>query len=82
MAKQEGRPEAKWDRLMVWRFAAAPKSLKSLHRAPETPEWLVLIPRALTGADLDVAILRGAKPGQVARYETPDGDIVFIGTSQ
>jgi hypothetical protein len=67
---------------MVWRFAAAPKALKSFHREPETPEWLVLIPRALTGPDLDLAILRGAKPGQVARYETPDGDIVYIGTSQ
>ena len=71
----------KWDRLMVWRFADAPKALQSLHPEPETPEWLVLIPRDLDGTDLDVAILRGAKPGQIARYETPDGDIVYIGTS-
>ena len=72
----------KFDRLMVWRFADAPKALKSLHCEPETPEWLVLIPRDLDGTDLDVAILRGAKPGQIARYETPDGDIVYIGTSR
>lgn len=72
----------KSDRLMIWRFAAAPKALQSLHSEPDSPEWLVLIPRALSGADLDEAILRGSKPGQVARYETPEGDIVYIGTSE
>ena len=66
---------------MVWRFADAPPALKSFHRAADTPEWLVLIPRALDGTDLDIAILRGAKPGQIARYETPEGDIVYVGTS-
>jgi len=70
------------DRLMLWRFAAAPKSLQSLHCEAETPEWLLLIPRSLVGSDLDDVIVQGAKPGQVVRYETADGDIVFIGTSQ
>ena len=72
----------KSDRLMIWRFAAAPEMLRALHHEAETPEWLVLIPRALSGADLDEVILRGSKPGQVARYETLDGDIVYVGTSQ
>ena len=71
----------KFDRLMVWRFADAPEALRSLHRGPDIPEWLVLIPRALDGADLDAAILQGAKPGHTARYETPEGDIVYVGTS-
>ena len=56
--------------------------LRALHHKAETPEWLVLIPRALNGPDLDEVILKGAKPGQVARYETLDGDTVYIGTSQ
>jgi hypothetical protein len=72
----------KSDRLMIWRFAAAPETLKAFHHDSEAPEWLVLIPRALSGADLDEVILRGSKTGQVTRYETPDGDVVYIGTSQ
>lgn len=72
----------KADRLMIWRFAAAPQTLKSLHREQGTPEWLVWIPRALISPDLDEMILRGGAPEQVARYETPEGDIVYVGTSQ
>jgi hypothetical protein len=71
----------KSDRLMVWRFEAAPKVLKALHREAETPGWLLLIPGALDGPDLDEIIRKGAKPGQVTRYTTPDGDTVYIGTS-
>jgi len=66
---------------MMWRFSAAPKTLKSLHRKKETPDWLVFVPRALTGADLDNAILSKGEPGQVARYETPAGDVVYMGTA-
>jgi hypothetical protein len=72
----------KSDRLTMWRFATAPKTLKSLHRNAGTPDWVVFVPRALSGADLDAAILHKGKPGQVARYETPDGDIVYMGTAQ
>ena len=72
----------KLDRLMVWRFTTAPKNLKSLHTGSETPEWLVLIPAALSGPDIDEAILRGSKPGDIARHETPDGDIVYTGNSK
>jgi hypothetical protein len=80
--RTEGGPAVKSDRLMIWRFAAAPETLKAFHNEPETPEWLVLIPRALSGADLDEVILGGSKTGRVTRYETPDGDIVYIGMSQ
>jgi hypothetical protein len=79
MAKRE-RPAVKWDRIMIWRFTDAPQALQSLHRESEIPEWLTLVPRALAGTDLDVAILGGAKSGKIARYETPDGDIVYVGT--
>jgi hypothetical protein len=65
---------------MTWRFASAPATLKSLHHGPGTPDWLVLVPSALGGADLHEAIMQGSK--QVARYDTPDGDSVYVGTSQ
>ena len=70
----------KSDRLPTWRFAAAPATLRSLHRGPEIPDWLVLVPSALHGADLHAAIMQGSK--QVTRYETPDGDAVYVGRSQ
>ena len=72
----------KSDRLMIWRFADAPKTLTAPHCETETPEWVVLIPRALHGADLDEIIRKGSKPGQVTHYRTPDGDTVYIGTSR
>ena len=72
----------KLDRLMMWRFADAPKALRSLHRGTGTPEWLVFIPRALSGIDLDEAILRPVEPGKVSRYETAKGDTVYIGSTQ
>lgn len=69
----------KSDRLMAWRFATAPAILKSLHCGPETPDWLVLVPGALSGTDLHEAIMQ--RSNQVARYDTPDGDAVYVGTS-
>ena len=72
----------KSDRLMIWRFAAAPETLKSFHRESPAPEWVVLVPRALNGPDIEQQIRKGSKPGQVARYETPEGDTVYMGTSQ
>ena len=72
----------KSDRLMIWQFAAAPKALRALHQDAETAEWLLLIPRALDGLDLDALILQGAEPGQIARYATPGGDTVYIGASK
>ena len=64
---------------MTWRFAAAPATLQSLHCGPETPEWLVLVPSALIGTDLHEVIMLRSK--QVARYDTADGDAVYVGTS-
>jgi hypothetical protein len=79
--KREKEAAVNSDRLMIWRFAAAPKELRSLHCEQGTPEWLVWIPRALTCPDLDELILRGSTPKEVARYETPEHDIVYIGMS-
>jgi len=66
----------------MWPFPSAPKNFQSLHRMPGTPKWLVFVPRALSGTDLDQVILHPAEPAQVARYETPKGDVVYIGSTR
>jgi len=68
-------------RIRVWRFAKAPGELRALHQSPESPEWLVIVPRALGGREIDNVILAHGRPGSVARYETSQGDLVYIGMS-
>lgn len=64
---------------MVWRFAEAPAKFRSLHTHSGEPDWLVFVPRAMQSPDVDEAIARGAI--SVRRYDTPQGDIVYIGTA-
>jgi hypothetical protein len=45
------------------------------------PEWLVFVPQSMSAIDLDAVILRRAEPGRVAKYQTPTGDVVYVGTS-
>ena len=71
----------KRDRVRMWRFKDAPKTLQSLHRSPGTPQWVAFVPRALRGMDLEDVILHSAEPGLIARYETPKGDIVYVGST-
>ena len=82
VGERTGRLVVKRDRVRMWRFTDAPNTLQSLHRTPGTPEWLVFVPRALRGTDLDDVILHPSEPGQVARYETPKGDIVYVGSTR
>jgi hypothetical protein len=70
------------DRIMTWRFSKAPKELRSLHRGVEPPEWLVTIPRALRGPDVDDIILADWPRESVTRHETPEGDLVYIGVGK
>jgi hypothetical protein len=69
----------KLSRIRVWRFAKAPDELRALHHGSESPEWLVMVPRAMHGSDVDKAVLAHRGPGSVLRYETPKGDLVYIG---
>ena len=59
---------------MVWRFTDAPQPLRLLHRDLPPPEWLVFVPHARIGSDLDESIIGRADSIGVFRYETPAGD--------
>lgn len=66
------------NRIRIWRFAKAPRELRSLHGFSDA-EWLVLIPRLIWGIDLEDVIRERADPGSLSRYETPNGDVVYTG---
>ena len=65
------------NRIVTWRFAEAPAHLRSLHTKAVAPDWVVLVPRALQSSDVEEAIKGGAI--SVACYDTPDGDLVYMG---
>ena len=67
--------------IMVWKFSAAPQHLQRLHRSPQNPEWIVLIPRELHRGDIDEAVFAAGILTTVSRYETKDGDVVYIGNA-
>lgn len=67
------------DRIMIWRFADAPAKLRALHARSGEPDWLVFVPRCVHSPDVDEEIARGAT--FVSRYDTAEGDIVYIGTA-
>ena len=70
------------NRILIWRFSAAPTVLQLLCKRTESPpEWLVFIPQSMSNIDFDALILERAQPGCVARYKTATGDVVYAGTS-
>ena len=66
----------KTNRIVIWRFRAAPRELQLLHHGAPAPEWLVFVPRSIRSQDLDTMILR---QGGVTRHQTLDGDLVYAG---
>jgi hypothetical protein len=75
------RANEKSSHVMVWRFAEAPQPLRLLHRDLPPPEWLVFVPHARIGADLDESITGRPESIGVFRYETAAGDVVYMGSS-
>jgi hypothetical protein len=69
-----------FDRIMVWQFDTAPAWLRSLNDSLENPEWIVLVPREIYGADIDAMHTDGSSSA-MCRYETRRGDVVYIGTT-
>ena len=67
------------DRIMTWRFADAPLTLRSLHVSADEPEWLIFVPKSIQAADVDEAVRSG---GPVSCYPAVDGGIVYIGSAQ
>jgi hypothetical protein len=68
------------DRLMIWKFDAAPAALRLLREGSETPSWVALVPKAIHTADLDEAILAQTGPGGASRFAIDNGDVVYIGS--
>ena len=64
---------------MVWRFAEAPAKFRALHPHSGEPDWLVFVPGSMQSPEVDEAVARGAI--SVARYDTPQGDSVYVGTA-
>lgn len=67
-------------RIEIWKLIDAPKELKVLYGGPGTPEWVALVPRTLSGRDLDQVITENARGASVSRYTLQNGDIVYVGT--
>ena len=67
-------------RLEIWKLSDAPKELKLLYSGPGTPEWVALVPRTLSGRDLDQVIAENVRGASVSRYTLQNGDIVYVGT--
>ncbi len=67
--------------VMVWRFVDAPAALRIFHRHLPPPEWLVFVPQARMGSDLDESITGRPESIGVFRYETAAGDFIYTGSS-
>lgn len=65
--------------IMIWKFESAPAEIRSLHGAGEVPEWIVLVPPSVYGADLEEAFHQ--RSGMIAQYRTAEGEIVFMGAA-
>jgi hypothetical protein len=68
------------DRLMIWKFDAAPAALRLLREGSETPSWVALVPKAIHTPDLEEAILAQTGPHGATRFAIDNGDVVYIGS--
>jgi hypothetical protein len=64
---------------MTWRFADAPKVLRSLHVSSDEPEWLIFVPASVQASDVDQAV---RFVGCVSCYPAGDGSLVYIGMAR
>jgi hypothetical protein len=71
-----------FNHIMVWKFKSAPPQFQRLHTGPRSPEWIVLVPRDIHRDDIDTAIFSDASPNTVNRYQTDEGDVVYIGDAR
>lgn len=65
----------------MWEFEKAPAWLQRRHTGVQRPQWLVLIPASIQGPDIDRAIRGQARLGDLCRYRTETGDIIYTGSS-
>ena len=66
-------------RIQIWRPSDAPKEVRSLYDGPGTPLWIAVVPRKLSGPDLDDVIVQNQGAANVSRYIAKNGDVVYVG---
>ena len=66
----------------IWKFSDAPKGLRLLYNGLATPAWVALIPRGIGGRDLDDVMARNPSTESLSRYNIPNGDAVYFGTTR
>lgn len=65
--------------IQVWKFDGAPEELKALAAHGAEASWVLWVPHALNGPDLEDEIRRRASVQYLERKETDSGDVVYIG---
>jgi hypothetical protein len=65
----------------VWKLRDAPKELQLLCKGLGAPAWIALVPRGVSGGDLDEAMMRNPNTESIVVYHTDNGDVYF-GTSR
>ena len=68
------------NRIMVWKFDAAPAHFQRLHHSSLSPEWMVLVPCGMYQPDIDRAIMENGSI--VNRYVTENKDVIYVGNAQ
>ena len=71
-----------FNRVMVWKFDAAPADLRALYQGAHSAKWLALIPRAIYGADLEATIRAHTETIDLDKRLTESGDVVYAGSSE
>ena len=69
------------DRLVVWKFEAAPAELRGLSRLGGSPRWLALVPAGMVGPDLELTIRTQVGQMGLEVCRMPSGDVVYVGSS-
>ncbi len=70
-----------FDRLMVWKFDAAPAEYRGLSRRGGSPTWVALVPASMDGPDLELTIRTQVGHLGLEICRIASGDVVYIGSS-
>lgn len=70
-----------FDRVMVWKFDAAPEDLRILSHVGGSSHWLAFVPAAMHGPDLELAIRFQVAQSGLEECRTSSGDVIYVGSS-
>ena len=63
------------NKVSIWKFDRAPVRLRRYHAGGGPAAWVAFVPKALFDKQLDARLRKTA----MKRYETAEGDFVYIG---